>query len=433
MRRTMKMLLSAFLAAVLFVSLMPVSSFAAETAGSGDVWWKYDSRSRTLYISDEENKGSDYAVYTAEEQRTVDPGSGQGLGWIGSCENALKVVIQGVPSPAETKFWFHRMSSLKSIENLDKLDTSKVTSMTWMFGVCYVLEEADVTGFDTSNVTDMSRMFYDCTALKSLDLSKFKTSKVTSMYAMFNTCNSLDTLGLAGLDTSQVTDMRNMFYYCSSLRSIDISSFDVSKADNMSWMFADCSALETIYAKSGTDWSGYPANMDNMFRACDSLKGGKGTMHSEAHYYKDYARIDDPDNGKPGYFTASGPDVPAVYTVSFNANGHGTAPADQTVNAGSCATEPDPAPSEAGWVFGGWYEDASCTGEPFDFSTPIGSDTELFAKWTEESPDPGPDPDDDDPISPVTGDGNRMYMLAAEAALLLGAIVTAVFRRKKTK
>ncbi len=71
------------------------------------------------------------------------------------------------------------------------------------------------------------------------------------------------------------------------------------------------------------------------------------------------------------------------YTVTFHANGHGVAPAAQTVLEGNKATEPT-APSESGWTFGGWYTDASCT-QAYDFSSAVNSNLDLYAKWTEKT------------------------------------------------
>ena len=67
--------------------------------------------------------------------------------------------------------------------------------------------------------------------------------------------------------------------------------------------------------------------------------------------------------------------------VSFNANGHGTAPASQTVELNGKAVKPAD-PTAEGYVFRGWYTTAACTTE-FDFNTPITADTTLYAKWNE--------------------------------------------------
>ena len=69
-----------------------------------------------------------------------------------------------------------------------------------------------------------------------------------------------------------------------------------------------------------------------------------------------------------------------VYTVSFDNNGHGTAPAEQRVLDGQTAIVPEEL-TQTGWIFGGWYTDASCT-NAFDSSTPITGNITLHAKWT---------------------------------------------------
>ena len=78
--------------------------------------------------------------------------------------------------------------------------------------------------------------------------------------------------------------------------------------------------------------------------------------------------------------TLSGTATPPTYTVTFNANGHGTAPAAQTVSQGDKATEPT-APTATGYTFGGWYKEAGCT-NAFDFNTTINANITLYAKWT---------------------------------------------------
>ena len=67
--------------------------------------------------------------------------------------------------------------------------------------------------------------------------------------------------------------------------------------------------------------------------------------------------------------------------VSFNTNGHGAAPASQTVELNGKAAKPAD-PTAEGYVFRGWYTTAECTTE-FDFNTPITADTTLYAKWDE--------------------------------------------------
>ena len=68
-------------------------------------------------------------------------------------------------------------------------------------------------------------------------------------------------------------------------------------------------------------------------------------------------------------------------TLTFNANGHGTAPEAETVTKGTAATAPTD-PVAEGYTFGGWYEEAACT-NAFSFSTVLNADKIVYAKWTE--------------------------------------------------
>lgn len=69
------------------------------------------------------------------------------------------------------------------------------------------------------------------------------------------------------------------------------------------------------------------------------------------------------------------------HDVTFNANGHGTAPATQSVPHGEKASEPT-APTATGYTFGGWYKEAVCT-NAWKFSTDVVNDAvTLYAKWT---------------------------------------------------
>jgi len=68
--------------------------------------------------------------------------------------------------------------------------------------------------------------------------------------------------------------------------------------------------------------------------------------------------------------------------VNFNMNGHGADIEAQTVTPGGKATKPAD-PSAGGYAFGGWYTNAECSGEPYNFDAEVTADITLYAKWTE--------------------------------------------------
>ncbi len=71
---------------------------------------------------------------------------------------------------------------------------------------------------------------------------------------------------------------------------------------------------------------------------------------------------------------------PQSYTVTFDGNGRTVGIAAQTVEEGGRAEEPAP-PSAEGFDFGGWYENAECLGEKYDFKGAVTANITLYARW----------------------------------------------------
>ena len=71
--------------------------------------------------------------------------------------------------------------------------------------------------------------------------------------------------------------------------------------------------------------------------------------------------------------------------VTFDLNGaDGTAPASQTVTDTAGLEYPE-IPTRSGYVFAGWYDNAGCSGTPYDFTSQIENDITLYAKWVQMS------------------------------------------------
>ena len=175
------------------------------------------------------------------------------------------------------------------------------SELFWLFR--YV-EEIDVSGFDTSRVKDMSFMFSQMQTIKKLDLSNFNTENVTNMRQVFGLMDKLEELDISSFNTSNVTNMSTMFASVPKIKELDLSNFDTSKVENFREMFGSDTMLEKIYVSDKFVINvADPYYLDRMFKLSTTLKGGKGTIYDASHFTGEYARIDDPDNGKPGYFT----------------------------------------------------------------------------------------------------------------------------------
>ena len=236
----------------------------------------------------------------------------------------------------DMSYMFSSCSKLRSVD-LSNFDTSSLTTMQSMF-TNSGLSSIDFSSFDTHNVTNMSSVFYGCNYLSTIDLNVFDTSNVTTMNAMFantglrtvnisnfNTSNvenmammfygndDLVSLDLRNFDTSNVTNMSNMLYWCMKVKEFDLSSFDTSKVTNMNYMFGTDYALRTIYVSDKWNTDAVTSSTD-MFYSTTKLVGQEGTTFNSTKVDKEYARIDEASQGRPGYLTLK---QPVFYTITY--------------------------------------------------------------------------------------------------------------------
>ena len=239
---------------------------------SKDISSKQDG-SVMLWYTDKDNN-SLYEISIGSENGSVEANT-NGSGMFSYLDNVSSLDLSGLDTSnmTSTSYMFYKSTSLTSID-LSGFDTSKVVNMSSMFAGCTNLKDLNLSNFDTSNVTNMAGMFGNivsggCSSLKEIDLSNFNTSNVTSMASMFFDCSSLNTLNLDHFDTSKVTDMSYMFYGCKVLKNINLSSFDTGNVVSMSAMFYRCGML-TMLDLSGFDTSKV-TSFFQMFRECTDL------------------------------------------------------------------------------------------------------------------------------------------------------------------
>ena len=83
----------------------------------------------------------------------------------------------------------------------------------------------------------------------------------------------------------------------------------------------------------------------------------------------------------------------SVCTVTFDANGHGTAPSSQTVSYGGFVTRPNDLTAD-GYTFTGWYADKECS-TSYDYSSKVTSSFTLYGGWNLVQEDDDTDTDTD--------------------------------------
>ena len=137
-------------------------------------------------------------------------------------------------------------------------------------------------------------------------------------------------------------------------------------------MFAECSKLKTVTVPNSVK-----KVVQKAFLKCSSLENVvyKGTADQWDNLINS-SNFEQTDNGNFKNPTV----LKYLCTVTFEMNGHGTAPVAQTIYTGDKLAK-IAEPTAAGYTFGGWYTDKELT-KAFDVENDtVSGDTTLYAKW----------------------------------------------------
>lgn len=189
--------------------------------------------------------------------------------------------------PIDTRYMFYQIYNgdayADEITNINNVDFSENTNMTYMFGgnqYASIESFPGIENMDTSNVTIMMYAFdyfgrnvpaRKVTSNKVLNLSNWNVSKCTNMSYMFEyfyqniPSQYTLTLDLSNWDTSKVTTMSYMFSAC-AIKNIILTNWDTSSCTNYSYMFGTLqrTGATELDLSSFTNTQG--SNISNMFR-----------------------------------------------------------------------------------------------------------------------------------------------------------------------
>ena len=187
------------------------------------------------------------------------------------------------------------------------------------------------------------------------------------------------------LTLSNVTVTGNTADYGSGIRtnaSPDVTvSGDIIIRDNSAGKYPN---MLLNSSKLAIDISGLSANSYISVSAIPAPTSNAPVSITGANNadYSGYFHTDNPDyaiiNGENNTVML----VMGEYTVTFDANGHGTAPSEQKTSYGGKITEPA-APTAENYYFRGWFKESTCE-NIWDFDSDIvTADITLYAKWSD--------------------------------------------------
>lgn len=271
-------------------------------------------------------------------------------------------------------------------------NNSAVTSVTipdsvtaipdYAFGFCSQLTNISIP----NSVTFIGfSAFNSCTSLKSITLPS-SLSTIQS-YAFYN-CGNLKTIRIP----VSVTSIGNCaFDVCPSLMTVTYPGSKTQWDDNITKGSNNdvlenhliCAMLEATFTADGESISTQTIDRGGKFTepAAPSKEN-----HTFAGWYNGDEKFDfDADTtNAPNVLELVAKWEKSKYTVKFVSD-HGSFK-DQTIEHGKpIDTDKLTIPTVEGYTFDGWYADDTRTKE-FDFSTPITSNTTVYAKWEKNAP-----------------------------------------------
>lgn len=264
---------------------------------------------------------------------------------------------------------------------------SAVTSVTIPDSVTSISDEAFINCPKLTNISIPNSVTYigfsafsSCTSLKSITLPS-SLSFISG--ALFLGCSQLTTIHIP---VSVTSIGNNAFADCPSLMTVTYPGSktqwdDITKGRNSDVLenHLICAMLEATFTADGESISTQTIDRGGKFTepAAPSKEN-----HTFAGWYNGDEKFDfDADTtNAPNVLELVAKWEKSKYTVKFVSD-HGSF-ADQTVEHGKpIDTDKLTIPEVEGFTFDGWYTDDTRTKE-FDFSTPITSNTTVYAKWT---------------------------------------------------
>ncbi|WP_072469122.1 InlB B-repeat-containing protein [Urinicoccus massiliensis] len=265
-----------------------------------------------------------------------------------------------------------KLENLSCLHNkLKSLDLSQNTNLKSLD-----CKQNQLTALNLTNNTKLIRLYCSYNDLTTLDLSKNKN--LGTLYCNHNK--------LTNLDLSQNTNLTWINCQDNQLTNLDLSNNSKVKRFDGSGQVYD---IKVSGSTLKFDLKSLPGKFDSSM-ASDWVGGKVDTVDSNILNLNNDPK---PTEVKYNYKVNNGDkniDVTLkvkygnFVTITFDANGHGTAPADITVNKGEQATAPAE-PTDANYDFGGWYKEAECT-NAFNFSQVVNDNITLYAKWTKKTP-----------------------------------------------
>lgn len=377
MRTPRLRLLSALLSVAMLFTFLPTAAFAA-TNPESDFTYTISDNSVTI------------TGYTGKDTDVIIPDTIEGHPVTKIGENAFKNKFK-IPSITIP-------DSVTSIGSSAFQGCNALTSIVIPAGVTVLEKNLLEHCVNLSSVTLPNNLtcikdfaLANCVSLAQIDLP---ASLQTIEKGAFYYCSGLTKIKIP----SGITSINeNTFYSCKNLKVLTFDeSSQLKRIDQQA--FNSCSELTEVIFPEGLETIG-----DDAFASCSGLTSitipSTVTKIGDAAFYSCRALATIKYNGTDWNSIAIGTWNPSLQnavqnnvikyrrTIKFHTNTTTTTIPDQTVYDSEYVTKPTETLTKDGYLFDGWYTDAACETNKFEFDengkskTAVNGNLDLYAKW----------------------------------------------------
>lgn len=331
------------------------------------------------------------------------------------------IVSNADPQPLDNNGTYTDRSNNENNEYKYALNTDGTATLTKFTGKHANVPEKVTKGDDTYTVTAIGEKAFATlnsqqtpTPNMNLESVILPGSIQTIGHSAFSDCTNLSSLTTRNQDTSIpngiTTIAEQTFEYCTSLNRFDFPN-SITSIEHGAFYW--CSSLSNITLPEGLTTVGpgafsvagltevtLPKSLTTVgygaFWSVPDIKTvtytGTETAWNELLSSQTFEGTGTVVDSNPQLAHDALANFYCAHTVTFNENGHGTAPEKEVVLYNHTINKTISNPTADGFTFKGWYTESE-GGTEFDFkNTPITKDTKLFAHWEEEEK-PAPTPE----------------------------------------
>ena len=160
-------------------------------------------------------------------------------------DNNLEYVIfpNSKFSPTNLTGGFRQCYKLKRINNIDKLDASRLVYLNNTFKLCYELEEVNMTNWNAKVIEKMEYAFQECNKIKVLDFSTFNFSRLNSINGLANKAAGLERVIFVNKNFANLTEFNNAFFQ-TPIKEIDLSGANFPILESIKGLTTWCNKMK---------------------------------------------------------------------------------------------------------------------------------------------------------------------------------------------